>query len=166
MASVLNKIDECAAGRVYKTRTPADIKGLVVHRNEEAEDAVGLADAFRTRPDLKEITGGQAPYHFVITRTGRIEQALPLDAIGAHVRGHNKSTIGICCIGDFRKHKQTAEQAKALHELCLQLLTAYGLPLDAVKGHSEFPNVEKSCPGKYLDVAELRKTLVSSASAV
>lgn len=63
-----------------------------------------------TRPDLDigagairewHLAKGWADigYHLVIRRDGRIEPGRPLDAIGAHVAGHNSDSIGIALVG-------------------------------------------------------------------
>lgn len=46
-------------------------------------------------------------YHWVIRRDGTIEPGRPEYWTGAHVKGHNKGSIGICLIG--RKHFTTAQ---------------------------------------------------------
>ncbi len=38
-------------------------------------------------------------YHFVITRQGSIQEGRKLDQIGAHHRGLNDRSIGICLVG-------------------------------------------------------------------
>jgi hypothetical protein len=35
-------------------------------------------------------------YHFVIEGDARIRQGRSIDTVGAHVRGHNMGTLGIC----------------------------------------------------------------------
>lgn len=65
-------------------------------------------------------------YHFVIRVNGRREGGRALTSPGAHVSGHNKSSIGICLVGgldDNRKPANTftpqqfTELAKLLREL-------------------------------------------------
>lgn len=46
-------------------------------------------------------------YHYYITRNGKIYVGRPLLMVGAHAKGHNKNTIGICLEGDFRKDEPT-----------------------------------------------------------
>ena len=38
-------------------------------------------------------------YHYVITLGGEIQEARPERKIGAHCKGHNRNSIGICYIG-------------------------------------------------------------------
>jgi N-acetylmuramoyl-L-alanine amidase len=38
-------------------------------------------------------------YHFVIRRTGALENGRPVDAVGSHVRGYNSTSVGVCLVG-------------------------------------------------------------------
>lgn len=53
-------------------------------------------------------------YHYYITRDGELHGGRPIEYIGAHAKGHNKNTIGICLEGDFRKDEPTDEQIQLL----------------------------------------------------
>lgn len=80
-------------------------------------------------------------YHYVITRSGQPETGRPEYWTGAHVKGHNKDSIGICMIG---RDKFTWRQFKTLFdELIPQLEKRYG-ELN-IKGHYEFEK-GKTCP--------------------
>jgi len=85
-------------------------------------------------------------YHYVVLPTGDIENGRPEYWQGAHVRGHNKGSIGICLIGvdDF-----TRDQLTALRYLIMQLIHKH--PLAEVFGHRDLdPN--RTCPN--FDVKE------------
>jgi len=79
-------------------------------------------------------------YHYVITLDGMVEQGRPIEKVGAHVKGHNKNSIGICLIGD---DKFTRPQWDCLHQLLADLGLQY--PASTVHGHHEF-NADKTCP--------------------
>ena len=81
-------------------------------------------------------------YHFLITKDGRVHKGRDLDAIGAHVKGHNSRSIGICLTG---KGKFSKEQKTALKELTERLLESYNLDWSNVKLHNEL-DVNKTCP--------------------
>ena len=100
-------------------------------------------------------------YAYVIRRDGRIEEGRDKDAIGAHVEGWNKASIGICMVGGVREgfveHKPgqpwngdgsednfTPAQWTALAELLDKLTKLY--PNAGFRGHRDFPDVKKSCP--------------------
>ena len=64
-------------------------------------------------------------YHFVIEAEGEIVPARPLDMVGAHARGHNNDSIGVCIVGDNTvagrrwSHAQIAAGGNLLDALCL-----------------------------------------------
>ena len=58
-------------------------------------------------------------YHYYITRSGRVEITRPLERMGAHAKGHNAHSIGICYEGGLDEQGQiadtrTEEQKKAM----------------------------------------------------
>lgn len=89
-------------------------------------------------------------YHFVITRDGEVQKGRPHDVPGAHVRGFNHISLGICMVGgvesDGKKPESnyTAFQWKALEALVTDLHTLH--PDATVLGHRDMPNVNKACP--------------------
>ncbi|MGY6517446.1 MAG: N-acetylmuramoyl-L-alanine amidase [Lysobacteraceae bacterium] len=80
-------------------------------------------------------------YHFVIKRDGTVQPGRPLDTPGAHVRGLNHRSIGICCIGGLAPDGKSAEdnftdeQRDALLRLLVELKTNY--PKAEVTGHRD-----------------------------
>lgn len=90
-------------------------------------------------------------YHFVIRRDGTVETGRPTDQPGAHVRGYNQKSIGICLVGgvakagsNVPKNNFTPEQFAALHKLRAELLIEF--PWARFQGHRDFPGVAKACP--------------------
>lgn len=80
-------------------------------------------------------------YHFFIRSNGQIELGRSLEKTGAHCKGQNKNSIGICLHGknldDF-----THQQFKSLRKLLEVLILIF--PELTVHGHNEFS--EKECP--------------------
>lgn len=83
-------------------------------------------------------------YHFYIESDGTINRGRPEDAIGAHVKGHNKDTLGICLQGNFEEKTLVYEQENSLINLLTYLSFKY--PIGEVKGHKDL--AETLCPGK------------------
>lgn len=86
-------------------------------------------------------------YHFVIRKDGTIEKGRDLNRVGAHAKGYNTGSIGICYVGgrtDDNKpvDDRTPEQKKTLAALIINLQTEY--PDADIKGHNELSS--KSCP--------------------
>ena len=89
-------------------------------------------------------------YHFVIRRSGTVEMGRPLSRKGAHTKGHNKNSIGICLVGgmgEFGKSETnfTMEQYKSMALLVEDLEFEY--PNAIIHGHNEFS--DKTCPTFY-----------------
>ena len=86
-------------------------------------------------------------YHFFIKRDGQIEIGRPLEKSGAHTKGHNKSSIGVCYAGGVGKDmcpedNRTSEQKSSF--LILLLLLKNIFPESVIHGHRDFS--DKSCP--------------------
>lgn len=89
-------------------------------------------------------------YHFIIGLNGEIWPGRPIWEKGAHVRGHNANSIGICYVGGITsdgtpKDTRTQEQKAALDSLIKELIERYP-EIDTICGHRDFPGVKKACP--------------------
>jgi N-acetylmuramoyl-L-alanine amidase len=85
-------------------------------------------------------------YHRVIGRDGTIEPGRPDYWIGAHVRGFNDVSLGVCLIG---RRSFTNAQMQALETVLRSWKAAY--PKAQIVGHRDFDYTEKTCPN--FDVA-------------
>ncbi|MGD8570709.1 MAG: N-acetylmuramoyl-L-alanine amidase [Gammaproteobacteria bacterium] len=89
-------------------------------------------------------------YHWVIRRDGRIERGRYYNQRGAHVKGFNDESIGVCMVGGVNsqllaENNFTDEQFKSLYMLLQVLERRYGKNVK-VMGHRDFPRVAKECP--------------------
>lgn len=88
-------------------------------------------------------------YSHVIKRDGTVEVGRGADEVGAHVKGYNAESLGICMVGGINddgdpENNYTDEQWQALKNTVTLLLEQY--PNATVQGHRDFPNVKKACP--------------------
>lgn len=94
-------------------------------------------------------------YHFVIQNDeeATINEGRPIEQTGAHTKGENYCSIGICYIGGVEatrnekgeweaKDTRTEAQKKSLEELLCSLKLQY--PLAKIYGHRDFST--KACP--------------------
>lgn len=86
-------------------------------------------------------------YHYVIYLDGSVHKGRPEEEIGAHCKGHNSNSIGICYIGGLDEFGEpedtrTDKQKEALIVLLKALKTKY--PAATIHGHREF--AAKACP--------------------
>lgn len=77
-------------------------------------------------------------YHYIIKIDGTIEVGRQEYVSGAHCRGYNSTSIGVCMIG---RDVFTDEQYQSLGKLIRGLEARYGAK---VHGHYEFS--DKTCP--------------------
>ena len=89
-------------------------------------------------------------YHFYIRKNGDIKSTRPLERIGAHARGFNSESIGICYEGGLNESSRPADtrtyaQKCSLLDLLRQLKTDY--PEARIIGHYQLSVlVHKACP--------------------
>ena len=87
-------------------------------------------------------------YHYVVRLDGTVQEGRPLEQAGAHCKGHNAASIGICYIGGLAadgrtpKDTRTTAQRAALRALVTRLRRQF--PAATVHGHNEF--AAKACP--------------------
>jgi len=86
-------------------------------------------------------------YHYVIELDGSVKPGRPLHRSGAHTKGENAGSIGVCYVGGIDKDKKpkdtrTDAQRKAMDELIVALTMDH--PGATVHGHNEFS--AKACP--------------------
>lgn len=80
-------------------------------------------------------------YHFAILLDGTVESGRPLDTPGAHVRGYNDESIGICLIG---RDEYTDAQLRSLEGLVIAMKSNHR-QADVV-AHYDLDDHGKTCP--------------------
>ncbi len=141
-------------------RSYADIEKIIVHCSASDFGDAAVIDAWHRERGFDGIG-----YHFVILngrRTadsaydpaadGEIEKGRPVDRIGAHCRGANTDSVGVCVIGDrFFTSKQLLS---ALPQVLLALTDLPGIThATQIYGHRDFSDT-KTCPN--IDTQALR----------
>ncbi len=104
------------------------INYIVVHCSATREDRPFTVEALRAAHLGRGFS--DIGYHYYIRRDGTVVNTRPLALAGAHVKGYNKYSIGICYEGglDARgcpKDTRTPEQRAALRLLVHQLLRRF-----------------------------------------
>lgn len=103
------------------------------------------------RHDHVDVNGWRGiGYHYYITRDGHVHATRPVERMGAHARGYNAHSIGICYEGGLDElgrpaDTRTAAQKEALVSLVRQLRQEYPA-ISSVVGHRDLPGVQKACP--------------------
>ena len=81
-------------------------------------------------------------YHYVILEDGTVENGRPLGTVGAHCRGFNSKSIGICLIG---VDSFADKQYESLARLVKNLMIEYDISSKQVRGHNSYDK-HKTCP--------------------
>lgn len=88
-------------------------------------------------------------YHYVIEWDGKVVQCRDEREEGAHCVGMNKSSIGICFMGNFDAHLPSKKQEAAFQKLYKGIVKRYpALTPENIVPHRKYAN--KSCHGKLL----------------
>ena len=124
-----------------------DVKLIVIHCSATRCDRDFSVDNLIATGNAKF---GQPSYHWYVRRNGNLVPILPETVRGAHARGYNRCSLGICYEGGIGRGGQatdtrTPQQKATLYELLKQLHRDY--PKARIIGHRELPHVAKSCPG-------------------
>ncbi len=95
--------------------------------------------------NMRSSLGWYAGYTYFIDNSGKVFQARKEGETGAHKKGWNERSIGICLRGNLDKRKMTNQQAKSLRELLLAIKGRH--KIENIYGHRELSAT--ICPGKY-----------------
>ena len=90
-------------------------------------------------------------YHYVIDLAGKCQIGRPLALQGAHVRGFNETSIGICYVGgldEFGDAEDTINDAQleTISQIVDRLCLSPHFNIKKLLGHRDFPGVSKACP--------------------
>lgn len=115
------------------------IKRVIVHCSATEGDV----DANTIRDWHKARGWSDIGYHYVIRTSGAVEPGRPIEKAGAHCKGHNWDSIGICLAGGRDgTANYTPQQWRSLRVL----VEYYELVYDcSVHGHNDYTDL-KTCP--------------------
>ena len=118
---------------------PENIKLLVVHCSDtKNNENVNARDIHKMHLNFGWDGIG---YHKIICRSGKIENGRPEFWKGAHVKGQNDYSLGVCLIG---RNKFTKKQFLSLEKILRTWKLLY--PDAKIIGHCDTGNTEKTCP--------------------
>lgn len=148
------------------------IKKIVIHCSDSGFGNVPLIRLWHTAPPPQGRGWKDIGYHYIIQNgvdtardeyqehlDGKLCIGRPVEQVGAHCKGHNADSIGICLVG---KTEFTERQFEELYKFLLALLKEYKLQPGNVYGHREF-DPGKTCPN--FDMATVRAELTKRLTA-
>jgi len=124
------------------------INTIVIHCSATPEAMTYPLETLRA--DHKKRGFADIGYHYYIRKDGTVQEGRPLNQIGAHAKGYNTGSIGICYEGGLdanRKPKDTRTEAQKKSMLVLLKATLRLYPtITRICGHRDLPKVAKDCP--------------------
>ena len=101
---------------------------IIIHCSATRADRSLTPDDLETQHRRRGFNG--TGYHYYIRKDGTVHITRPIERIGAHVKGWNTSSVGICYEGGLDamgnpKDTRTPEQRSALRLLVHQLLKQF-----------------------------------------
>lgn len=117
-----------------------NIHWIIIHQsasNIKEHDDISVIKGWHLLRNFSDVG-----YHYFIKKNGEVQKGRDESKAGAHVKGHNSASIGICLSGDGEK---TPEQLKALEVLLIYLCSKYELEKKDILGHNDLAATE--CPG-------------------
>jgi N-acetyl-anhydromuramyl-L-alanine amidase AmpD len=134
---------------------------IVVHHTASS---IGNLEYFR-RVHMEERGWSDIAYHFVInngtsnTAMGQIEESSlwtnRLPHLSTRITYLNYFGIAVVMVGNFEKNAPPPLQREALINLLANLAEKYNIPPERIVGHREVSPT--ACPGKFLNMAEVRR---------
>lgn len=102
-------------------------------------------------------------YNYFVAKDGTIYKGRGLNAVGAHVEGHNWYTIGICAEGNYHPSDTIIvdtvmpdAQKNSIIQLCVYLFGIY--PDCEILGHRDL--LATACPGDYFKFDEIKNKVL------
>lgn len=116
------------------------ITKIIIHCSDSdilVHDSIEVIKHWHMQRDFNDVG-----YHYFIKKNGEIQKGRELKKVGAHTKGHNDDSIGICLSG---RHEFTQEQFDSLRRICELLIENHCLVIENIFGHSHFDK-SKTCP--------------------
>lgn len=131
---------------------------IIIHHSNSGYHSIRSIKRMHVNKNKWEDIG----YHFLIgngllTRDGKLYYGRDENLVGAHIKGRNHYSLGVCLIGNMDKHPLTKKQMKKLISFLVELCETYGVEPENIRGHNEFSEVTKTCPGKFTDMDKIRE---------
>ena len=122
-----------------------EIKKIIIHCSDSDYPVHDNVETIRTWHMIRGFN--DVGYHYVITKSYGVAVGRLEEEIGAHCKGHNDDSIGICLTG---KHEFSESQFRDAYGLIMDLMDEYGLDENDVYPHNYF-NKGKTCPNFSLE---------------
>jgi len=123
-----------------------ELKSIIIHCSATKPSQNITVDTIR-KWHVEDNNWSDIGYHYVIERSGEVMNGRPVQRAGAHAKGYNSDSIGVCMVGGIDENGRpdsnfTRQQWSGLDLLVQSLAQKYGIR--EVFGHREVS--DKACP--------------------
>jgi N-acetylmuramoyl-L-alanine amidase len=122
------------------------VNKLIVHHSAGKKSS--------TKDDIetghKNLDYDEIGYHKVIGAKGVLYQGRSETKVGAHAKGANTDSLGVCLTGNFENESPDLEQIDTLIRVLARWCKTYSLEETNIYGHCNAPGATTAtlCPGK------------------
>jgi N-acetylmuramoyl-L-alanine amidase len=123
-----------------------DIKKIIIHCSATKEGQDISVENIRYW-HVEENGWSDIGYHFIVDINGFLHEGRDIDIQGAHTKGENKDSVGICYIGGLSEDMAWKDTRNKRQKDTLEIIIKYIknlYPEAKVYGHNDFS--EKDCP--------------------
>ena len=123
-----------------------DIKKIIIHCSATKEGQDISVENIRYW-HVEENGWSDIGYHFIVDINGFLHEGRDIDIQGAHTKGENKDSVGICYIGGLSEDMAWKDTRNKRQKDTLEIIIKYIknlYPGAKVYGHNDFS--EKDCP--------------------
>lgn len=152
----MNIIDKRNSIRKHPTKKPStrtinQITHIAIHHSLTLSGSAEAFANYHVGTNDWSVMG----YHYVVNKDGSIDWCSDHTVVTPHVGNHNRYSLGICMVGDFRTQQPTEKQYEATLWLVNHLQKQ--LPNKCqIWGHSQYSGYQsKQCP--VIDMNKFRK---------
>lgn len=134
------------------------LRSIIIHCSATREGQDVSVETIRDWHTSPPRNWSDIGYHFVIGLDGTVFRGRPINKQGAHTRGQNADSIGICYIGGVDKDLNPKDTMTEIQDISLlELVKSLRLIFGELNlhGHNEYSS--KACPS--FDVQEKYKFL-------
>ena len=121
---------------------------VIIHHVGYNHSFYTVNSGHKQRWNFKSKLGWYIGYQWFIDTSGKLYQGRREDETGAHKKGWNDNSIGICLRGNLETTKPTNQQTKTLQKLLDDIRKRWGIPKKNIYAHKEISAT--LCPGKHL----------------
>ena len=121
---------------------------LIIHHGGNNNSFYATNSYHKSKWNFKSELGFYIGYQYWIETNGKLMIGRTDEETGAHKKGWNERSIGICLRGNLETKKPTNQQLNTLRKLLQDLQKCHSIPKEEIYAHQELS--QTLCPGKYL----------------